>query len=69
MRLAEDRGVRLALLLMAVKPLRKVSRIEQVATGLRHMTDDEVYYWYSKCSDLETGQRAQRALRLLLSRD
>ena len=67
--LEEPAGVRLGLLLMAVKPLRKHQRIEEVAAGLRSMSDEEAYYWYSKCTQRSAGRRAQRALRVLLAKD
>ena len=65
--LAERVGVRLALLLLAVKPLRRHVRIEQVAEGVRRMPDEEVYYWYSKCTAKTDPRRAQHALRVLLA--
>lgn len=65
--LDETAGVRLALLLLAVKPLRKHQRIDQVAAGVRAMSDEEAYYWYSKCADRRDGRRAQHALRVMLS--
>ncbi len=60
-------GVRLALLLLAVKPLRRHQRIEQVAEGVRRMPDEEAYYWYSKCTAKKEARRAQHALRVLLA--
>lgn len=65
--LDEPVGVRLALLLLAVKPLRKHQRIEEVAAGVRAMSDEEAYYWYSKCADRRDGRRSQHALRVMLS--
>jgi hypothetical protein len=59
----------LGLLLLAVKPLHKHQRIEEVAAGVRAMSDEEVYYWYSKCSDRRAGRRGQHALRVLLSKE
>jgi hypothetical protein len=67
--LEEPTGVRLGLLLLAVKPLHKHQRIEEVAAGVRAMSDEEVYYWYSKCSDRRAGRRGQHALRVLLSKE
>lgn len=64
--LAEESGVRLGLLFLAVRPITKVARSEVIAQGIRAMTSEEAYYWYSKC----TGSRAagaQRALRVLLT--
>lgn len=67
--LEERLGVRTALLLMAVKPLRKHQRIEEVAVGVRALSDEEAYYWYSKCADRRNGRKAQHALRVMFSRE
>lgn len=67
--LREQVGVRLGLLLLAVKPLRRHVRVEQVAAGVRRMPDEEVYYWYSKCTAKADSRRAQHALRVLLSKE
>jgi len=67
--LDEPAGVRLGLLLLAVKPLRKLSRIEAIASGVRAMSDEETYYWFSKCTTSSTARRAQRALRILLAEE
>ena len=60
-------GVRLGLALLALKPLRKVRRLEEVASAVRELGDDEAFYWYAKCTDPHTGRRAQRAFRDLVS--
>ncbi len=65
--ISETVGVRLGLLLLAVKPLRKVRRIEDVSVAVRALADDEAYYWYAKATDRHHGQRAQRAFRDLVS--
>ena len=62
--LKEAWGVRVGLLLLALKPLRKVTRMECIAAAIREMPDEEVYYWFSKAAG---SRRAQRALRLLVS--
>jgi hypothetical protein len=64
--LPEAAGVRLGLLMLAVKPLSKPARIEAIAHGIRVMPPEEAYYWYSKCTARETAARAQAALRVLL---
>lgn len=46
-----------------------LSEEETIAEGLRRMTDEEVYYRYSKCTTKATADRAQKALRVLLSED
>lgn len=65
--LPEAVGVRLGLLLLAVKPLRKTRRIEDVSMAVRELADDEAFYWYAKATDNQHGRRAQRAFRDLVS--
>lgn len=65
--LQEEWGVRLGLLFLAVKPITKASRVEVISAGIRQMTSEELYYWYSKCTSRATAERAQKALRLLLA--
>jgi hypothetical protein len=67
--LAEETGVRLGLLFLAIRPITKVDRIEVIALGIRAMTSEEAYYWYSKCTGGPAAERAQRALRVLLAED
>jgi hypothetical protein len=62
--LREAWGVRVALLLLALKPLRKTSRMERIAEAIREMPDEEAYYWFSKTT---AAVRGQRALRILLA--
>ena len=65
--LAEEAGVRLGLLFLTVKPITKMVRVEAIAHGLRAMTSEEAYYWYSKCTTRPTADRALKALRVLLA--
>jgi hypothetical protein len=65
--LPEAVGVRLGLVFLAVKPLSKPDRIEAISHGIRQMTLEEAYYWYSKCTATATAERAQKALRVLLA--
>lgn len=65
--LGEETGVRLGLLFLALKPLRKVSRMEGIAAGVRAMPAEETYYWFSKCATPRLARRAQHALRILLA--
>jgi hypothetical protein len=65
--LPEAVGVRLGLVFLAVKPLSKLDRIEAISHGIRQMTAEELYYWYSKCTAADTAERAQKALRILLA--
>jgi hypothetical protein len=67
--LNEELGVRLGLLFLAVKPLRKVTRMGEISEHVRAMTEEEAYYWFSKTTTSEAGRRAQKALRILLSRE
>jgi len=68
-RLNEENGVRLGVLFMAVKPLRKIGRIEAIAERVRAMAPEELYYWYSKCTDPDGARRAQHALRVLIANE
>ncbi len=66
-RLNEEEGVRLAVLFMAVKPLRKIARIEAISERVRAMAPEELYYWYSKSTDPDGARRARHALRVLIA--
>jgi len=65
--LDELSGLRLALILLAVRPLARHDRIEAIGQGIQEMSAEEAYYWFSKCSAGPGASRAQRALRLLLA--
>ncbi|MBP9503112.1 MAG: ASCH domain-containing protein [Candidatus Promineofilum sp.] len=65
--LPEEAGVRLGLVFLAVKPLGKLRRVEQISHGIRRMPPEEAYYWYSKCTAADTAERARQALRVLLA--
>ncbi len=67
--LSEELGVRLGLLMLAVKPLRKTSRMADVSEHVRGMTAEEAYYWFSKVTDSGQGRRSQKALRILLAKE
>jgi len=67
--LNEEEGVRLGLLFLAVKPLRKLSRIERIADRIRGMELEELYYWYSKSTAQHEGPRAQKAFRILIAEE
>ncbi len=68
-KLEEEWGVRLGLLFLSIKPLSKIDRVELISQGIRDMTSEELYYWYSKCTQKKSGKRAQKALRILLAED
>lgn len=63
--LKEEEAVRLGLLFKAVKPLRKHNRIERISSSISHMETEEVYYWFSKCTEEGTSHRACRSFRIL----
>lgn len=65
--LREEDGVRLGLLFLALKPLRKLVRIEAIAEQVREMEPEELFYWYSKSTGAKTARHAQRALRVLFA--
>jgi len=67
--LDEQTGVRLGLIFLAARLIRKVNRVEDISNGIRQMTTEELYYWYSKCTSGPAAERAQRALRLLLAEE
>ncbi len=65
--LNELTGLRLALILIAVKPLARHDRIEAIGLGIQTMSAEEAYYWFSKCTAGDDALRAQKALRVLLA--
>jgi hypothetical protein len=67
--LDEETAVRLGLLFLAIKPLRKLARMEAIRDATATMSAEEAYYWYSKCSSPVTGRRATKALRILLAQE
>ena len=67
--LKEQSGVRLGLLLLGVKPLRKVSRMAEISEHIQATTDEEAYYWFSKATNPNYGRRYQKAFRILMARE
>lgn len=67
--LEEEEAVRLGLLFLALKPMRKPSRMDTIARQIRSMETEEVYYWFSRVTQKNEGQRARRAFRLLLAEE
>lgn len=65
-RLDEASGVRLALILLATRPVTKHSRVRELVAGINAMSVEETYYWYAKCLS-QDGPRARKALRVLLA--
>ncbi len=66
--LTAEPGVRLALAVTALEPLRRADRRSAIAAGLSAMAAEEAFYWYARCVG-PSGARALRALRLLLAED
>jgi len=64
-RLKEEDAVRLGLLMVAIKPLRRLDRIEAIAERMRTMEPEEAYYWFSKSMSQDFRRRARRAFRIL----
>jgi hypothetical protein len=67
--LDEETGVRLGLVFAAVKPLRKLARIETISSSVNAMAAEEAYYWFAKCTSGENSRRAQKSLRILLAEE
>ena len=67
--LSEELGVRLGLLMLAVKPLRKSSRMTDISEQVQSMASEEAYYWFSKATDHHFARRSQKAMRILLARE
>jgi hypothetical protein len=67
--LSEEAGVRLGLLMLAVKPLRKSSRMAEISEQIQSMASEEAYYWFSKMTDHQVGRRSQKAMRILLAKE
>ncbi len=67
--LTESQGVRLGLLFLAVKPLRKTSRMADVSEQIHGMSEEEAYYWFSKATHPQTARRSQKALRILIAEE
>lgn len=67
--LTEESGVRLALIFLAIRPISKISRIEEISRGIRSMTSEELYYWFAKCTGGTSSDKAQKALRMLLAEE
>lgn len=65
--LDEASGLRLALILLAVKPLTRHDRLVAIGQGIQAMSAEEAYYWFSKCTAGPEAARAQKALRVLLA--
>jgi hypothetical protein len=67
--LDEETGVRLGLLLLAVKPLSRLDRIEEIKEAVSAMSSEEAYYWYSRCTSGNSRERTCRAFRIMVSKE
>lgn len=67
--LEELAAVRLGVLCVAVKPLRKVTRMQAIAEQVARMEPEELFYWFSKMTARTGGDRARRALRVLMAQE
>ncbi|MEA3404019.1 MAG: hypothetical protein U9R79_22510 [Armatimonadota bacterium] len=68
--LSEALGTRLAVLMFALKPMRKLERIRTIAEAILNMSPEATCYWLSKATnglDYNTQRRHMRALRILLA--
>lgn len=64
--LTTEPGVRLVLTVGALKPVSRADRRIAITEGIAAMSTEEALYWYSHSAG-PAGQRALRALRLLLA--
>ena len=64
-RLREAQGARVALGLWALWPIQKSVRATLVREGILSMSDEEVYFWFSRVKS--RGGQALKALRILLA--
>jgi len=70
--LAEEVGIRLSVLAMALKPLRKLERMRDVQKGVEEMSREEATYWFSKAlsaSGYNDRRRVLKAMRILLAHE
>lgn len=59
--LSEESGVRLSLLFKAIASLSSLDQIRTLQQGIWAMSDEEAYYWFSKCRQAN-GVRALQVL-------
>jgi len=64
--LPETVGVRLALGFLGVKPIQRVDRMRALCRGIARMSDEECYYWHSKCRS-PSSPNGEKALRTLMT--
>ena len=62
----EEKGIRLSLGFIGIKPIKRVDRMRALSRGVSKMSLEECYYWYAKCrSPLHPS--GSKALRVLLT--
>ena len=63
--LTEGSGVSLAILFLAIQPMKKEDKIANIRDGIMAMSNEEAHYWFAKISN---GKRspALKAMRILL---
>ena len=64
--LPETVGVRLTLGFLGVKPIQRVDRMRAFCRGIARMSDEECYYWHSKCRS-PSSPNGEMALRTLMT--
>jgi hypothetical protein len=62
--LSEESGVRLSLLFKAIAPLSNLDHIRVLQQAIWAMSDEEAYYWFSKCHGTNE-RRGVQALQVL----
>lgn len=69
--LDQPTGVKVGLMILALKPMSSIGKMENVLIGIGEMEIEESYYWYSKCSNGSHGTKsaanALKALRIMLA--
>jgi hypothetical protein len=63
--ITEGSGVSLAILFLAIQPIKKEDKIANIRDGIMAMSNEEAHYWFAKISN---GKRspALKAMRILL---
>jgi len=63
--LTEVSGVSLAILFLAIQPMKKEDKIANIRDGIMAMSNEEAHYWFAKISN---GKRSPtlKAMRILL---
>ena len=64
--LREEKGIRLSLGFIGVKPIKRVDRMRALSRGVAKMSLEECYYWYAKCRS-PSHPSGSKALRVLLT--